>query len=169
MSALSQKADIFSKRQRGIGRNLRAGGASATAINGDGLNQIALAGDQPAKSLSKGSGWRTIMKTHTFALSPLLATALLGAAIVTPASAAVHPAGLDLQTSNSSNVVKAKQLHRCRQRCEDVVVGRRCAKATGWFNPQTGEGQSTQCQSWDPVTQTLCRRTCTSGGVWFVD
>ena len=109
------------------------------------------------------------MKKLSFVMLPLVTSALLSVAIVAPASAVSYSMLPGLQTSTSANLINVRQLKRCRQQCDEVVVGRRCAAATGWFNPQTGDGQSSQCQRYEPITQTLCRETCTSGGVWFVE
>ena len=51
--------------------------------------------------------------------------------------------------------------------CRPIVVGRRCAEARGEYNPRTGSGTASHCTRWEPITQTLCERQCTSGGVYY--
>ena len=57
--------------------------------------------------------------------------------------------------------------HRCQQTCRPVVVGRRCAAARGEYNPKTNSGTASHCVRWEPITQNLCERQCTSGGVYY--
>ena len=30
-----------------------------------------------------------------------------------------------------------------------------------------GQGTASHCTRWEPITQTLCERQCTSGGVYY--
>ena len=71
------------------------------------------------------------MQKLAFALLPLATAALLGVAIVSPAAAVVYSTLPGLQTSASTSIIKVQQLRRCRQQCDEIVVGRRCAAATG--------------------------------------
>jgi hypothetical protein len=90
------------------------------------------------------------------------------AATIPPRRPAIPPmAKLGTLPSGTTASTHARGPHRCQQVCRAIVVGRRCAEARGEYNPQTGSGTASHCTRWEPITQTLCERQCTSGGVYY--
>jgi hypothetical protein len=90
------------------------------------------------------------------------------AATIPPRRPAIPPmAKLGTPPSGTTASTNVRGPHRCQQVCRPIVVGRRCAEARGEYNPRTGSGTASHCTRWEPITQTLCERQCTSGGVYY--
>jgi hypothetical protein len=90
------------------------------------------------------------------------------AATIPPRRPAIPPmAKLGTRPSGTTASTNVQGPHRCQQVCRPIVVGRRCAEARGEYNPRTGSGTASHCTRWEPITQTLCERQCTSGGVYY--